>query len=349
MSDRESGPADQPTPAARTEFSLEKNTEAGHEAFRRRRAVAVLVAAGLALVTVVTVLVAGGTEPVSARSGAAPAPPSDSAKSGTSTEPRAEESSQDPDSGPPSIAVPEFSSAAARDVAFVGDVGQFTAWPGATEYEAMSFSDGGYDISDFRKAAIRDAKAVCSEFTGGTEMTDVPDAVGLPLTDPIDQAAFLVEAVTFYCPDQIAAVTDDVYSEPVATEQNEDCPGVSTLKATATIVQPDADDDPTSATYAVKVRNTSSYDVRVQLQQRWFVDGRAPGMELASEWVPEWDFFGETGEDQYFTIEAGESFAYEGEQDGVYHWNRTEVRVAPKEFVFLGCGYRPGPGVAAEE
>ncbi|MFH8452829.1 DUF732 domain-containing protein [Streptomyces fungicidicus] len=330
---------------------MEKDTDtvAEREVLKRRRIAAVLVAAALALATVVTVLVAGDTEPVSARSGTASVPPSDSAKGGRSTEPRAEESAQDPDSGPPSIAVPEFSSAAARDVAFVGDVGQFTAWPGATEYEAMSFSDGGYDISDFRKAVIRDAKAVCSEFTGGTDINDVPDAVGLPLTDPIDQAAFLVEAVTFYCPDQIAAVTDDVYSEPVATEQNEDCPAVSTLKATATIEQPDADDDPTSAMYSVKVRNTSSYDVRVQLQQRWFVDGVAPEMQLASEWIPEWDFFGETGEDQYFTIEAGETFAYEGEQDGVYHWNRTEVRIAPGEFVFLGCGYRPGPDATTWE
>ncbi|MFD7768213.1 DUF732 domain-containing protein [Streptomyces sp. NPDC059787] len=268
---------------------------------------------------------------------------------GTSAGPRAEESTEDPTSGPPYVPVPEFSSAAARDVAFVGDVGQFTAWPGATEYEAMSSSDGGYNISDFRKAVIRDAGAVCDAFIAGTGMNDVPDTVGLPFADPIDQAAFIVEAVTFYCPDQIAAVTDDVYSEPVATEQDEDCPAVSTLKATATIERPDADDDPTSATYSVKVRNTSSYDVRVQLQQRWFADGKVPEMQLAPEWVPEWGFFGETGEDQFFTIAAGETFAYEGEQNGVYYWDRTEVRVAPKEFAFFGCGYRPGPDVLTEE
>lgn len=349
MSDRESRPTGQPTPSAHTESQLEKDTEVEREAFKRRRVAVVLVAAALALATIVTVLMTGNNEQVSARSGTASAPPSDSAKDGTSTEPRAEKSTEDPTSGPPYIPVPEFSSTAARDVAFVGDVGQFTAWPGATEYEAMSSSDGGYGISDFRKAVIRDAGAVCSEFIGGTGMNDVPEAVGLPLTDPIDQAAFIVEAVTFYCPDQIAAVTDDVYSEPVATEQNEDCPAVSTLKATATIEQPDTDDDPTSATYSVKVRNTSSYDVRVQLQQRWFANGKVPEMQLASEWVPEWGFFGETGEDQYFTIEAGETFAYEGEQNGVYYWNRTEVRVAPEEFVFLGCGYQPGPGATTEE
>ncbi|MET8030599.1 DUF732 domain-containing protein [Streptomyces avermitilis] len=321
---------------------MEKDTKAERGALKRRQVAAVLVAV-LALASIVTVLVTGNNEQVSARSGTASAPPSDSAKDSTSAEPRAEESTKDPTSGPPYVAVPEFSSVTARDVAFVGDVGQFTAWPSGTEYEAMSSSEGGYDISDFRKAVIRDADAVCSALIGGTDMNDVPDAVGLPLTDPIDQAAFIVEAVTFYCPDQISAVTDDVYSKPVATKQNEDCPAVSTLKATATIEQPDTDDDPTSATYSVKVRNTSSYDVRVQLQQRWFADGKVP-----SEWVPEWDYFGETGEDQHFTIKAGETFTYEGEQDGVYHWNRTEVRVAPKEFVFLGCGYQPGPGATTE-
>ncbi|MFF5160677.1 DUF732 domain-containing protein [Streptomyces sp. NPDC000348] len=331
------------------ESQLEKSTEADRGVLKRRWVAAVLVAAALALATIVTGLVTGDSEQVSARSGTASTPSSDSAEDGTSAEPRAEESTEDPTSGPPYIPVPEFSSAAARDVAFVGDVGQFTAWPGATEYEAMSSSDGGYSISDFRKAVIRDAEAVCGALIGGTGMNDVPDAVGLPLTDPIDQAAFIVEAVTFYCPDQIAAVTDDVYSEPVAIEQDEDCPAVSTLKATATIEQPDTDDDPTSATYSVKVRNTSSYDVRVQLQQRWFADGKVSEMQLAPEWVPEWEFFGETGEDQFFTIEAGETFAYEGEQDGVYSWNRTEVRVAPEEFVFLGCGYRPGPGALTEE
>lgn len=348
MSDRGSRPADQPTPSANTEFQREKGTEADREVLKRRRIAAVLGAVALVLATIVTVLVADDNEQVSARSGTASPSPSDGAGDGTSAGPRAEESTEDPTSGPPYVPVPEFSSATARDVAFVGDVGQFTAWPGATEYEAMS-SSGGYSISDFRKAVIRDAGAVCDAFIAGTGMNDVPDAVGLPFTDPIDQAAFIVEAVTFYCPDQIAAVTGGVYSKPVATKQDEDCPAVSTLKATATIERPDADDDPTSATYSVKVHNTSSYDVRVQLQQRWFADEKVPEMQLAPEWVPEWGFFGETSEDQFFTIAAGETFAYEGEQNGVYYWNRTEVRVAPKEFAFFGCGYRPGPDVMTEE
>ncbi|MDQ0790383.1 DUF732 domain-containing protein [Streptomyces sp. B3I8] len=346
MPDKRSGPAEQPPSTTGGEVRLEKNSSAGPKALGRRHLAAILTATVLALVTLVAVLVTGGGEQGSARSGTAPADSSDSTDDGVPAEPRAEKSTADPTSGPPYVSVPEFSSAAARDVAFFGDVGQFSTWPDATEYAAISSDGGGYELSDFRKAVIRDARAVCKALAGGTDMNDVPDLVGLPLTDPIDQAAFLVEAVTFYCPDRIAAVTDDVYSKPVPTKQDEDCPAPSTLEATATIDRTDAADDPTSATYSVKVRNTTSYDVRVQLQQRWFADGKAPGWELSPEWVPKWDFFGETGEDQFFTIEAGTTFTYEGEQDGIYNWSRTEVRVAPEEFVFLGCGYRPGPGAA---
>lgn len=337
MPDKRSGPAEQPPSTTGGKVRLEKDVAARPKALGRRRLAAVLTATVLALVALVTLLVTGGSEHGSARSGTDADVPA---------EPGAEKSTADPTSGPPHVSVPEFSSAAARDVAFLGDVGQFSTWPDATEYGAMSSDGGGYDLSDFRKAVLGDARAVCEALTGGADMNDVPDLVGLPLPDPIDQAAFIVEAVTFYCPDRIGAVTDGVYSMPVPTKQDEDCPAVSTLKTTATIERPDADDDPTSATYTVKVRNTSPYDVRVQLQQRWFADGKAPGWELSPEWEPKWEFFGETGEDQFFTIEAGGTSTYEGEQNGIYHWSRTEVRVAPKEFVFLGCGYRPGPGAA---
>lgn len=45
----------------------------------------------------------------------------------------------------------------------------------------MSFSDGGYGISDVRKAVIRDAEAVCNAFIGGADMNDVPGAAGMRL------------------------------------------------------------------------------------------------------------------------------------------------------------------------
>ncbi|MCX4989590.1 MULTISPECIES: DUF732 domain-containing protein [unclassified Streptomyces] len=291
-----------------------------------------VVAALLALVVGVTVVVArqaGDDErkPVSDKHKSVSVTPEKSASSRSSS----------PDDGPPYAAVPEFSSPSARDTAFVGDVARFTTWPsGTVSYGVMSSAPGGSDVSDFRAAVVKDARAVCGALADGTDMNDVPDAVGLPLTDPIDQAAFIVEAVTFYCPDQTAAVTDGVYSKPVPTQQREDCPAATALKMTASVGERSDDEFLHTASYTVKVRNTSSYGVRAQLQQRWFADG------FLDDGV--WNSFGETTEDPVVTIEAGETFTYEGEQSGIYRWDRTEVRVQPGEFVFFGCGYQPGPG-----
>ncbi|MHC3462051.1 DUF732 domain-containing protein [Streptomyces flavovirens] len=247
-------------------------------------------------------------------------------------------SSGGPDSGPPYAAVPEFSSTAARDTAFVADVAQFSDWPSGTEsYGAMSSAPEGSDISDFRRAVVRDARAVCEALADGTEMEGVPEAAGLPFDDPVGQAAFIVEAVTFYCPHRTAEVTDGVYTEPVPTEQDEDCPDASALEAAATVGErSDSDDGFHTAPYTVEVRNTSAYPVRLQLQQRWYADGYADSGA--------WGLFGDTTAEQAVTVEAGETFTYEGEQSGIYRWDRTQVRVRPGEFVFLGCGYRPGPG-----
>jgi len=247
-----------------------------------------------------------------------------------------------PENGPPYVSVPAFASTSVRDTAFVADVAQFSAWPSGTEpYGVMSTAPGGSDITEFRAAVIKNAKSVCGALADGTGMEDVPDAVGLPFSDPIDQAGFMVEAVTFYCPDQMAAVTDDVYTRPVPTRQEDDCPTASALEVTASTVAPAGDGVVYTAPYKVKVHNTSSYAVRVQLQQRWFADG------YLDDGV--WGSFGEAGDDQIVTIDAGGTFAYEGEQNGIYRWDRTEVRVQPREFVFFGCGYRPGPGPGTED
>ncbi|MGY6025291.1 DUF732 domain-containing protein [Streptomyces spinosirectus] len=247
-----------------------------------------------------------------------------------------------PEDGPPYVSVPTFASTSVRDTAFVADVAQFSTWPSGTEpYGVMSSAPGGSDITEFRAAVIKDAKSVCGALADGTDMEDVPDAVGLPFSDPIDQAGFMVEAVTFYCPDRMAAVTDDVYSKPVPTRQEDDCPTASALEVTASTVAPTGDGVVYTAPYKVKVRNTSSYAVRVQLQQRWFADG------YLDDGV--WGLFGDAGDDQIVTIDAGDTFAYEGDQNGIYRWNRTEVRVQPREFVFFGCGYRPGPGPGTED
>ncbi|WP_326647570.1 MULTISPECIES: DUF732 domain-containing protein [unclassified Streptomyces] len=298
------------------------------------------MAAVLALITTVAIRETGGDQPVSATPGTSASPPN-TADGGAPTEPQAEEGATVPSSGPPYVSVPDFSSTSARDAAFVGDVAQFSTWPSGTEsYGAMSSAPGGGDISAFRKAVIRDAESVCDALIGGTDMNEVPDGVGLALTDPIDQAAFIVEAVTFYCPDQMAAATNGVYSKPVATKQSEDCPTTSVLKVTAAIGdQSDSDDNIQTAAYTLEVRNTSSYEVRAQLQQRWFADGFTDN---------EWGSFGDVIADQVVTIKAGETFTYEGEQTGIYRWNRTKVRVQPGEFVFFGCGYQPGPGAATE-
>ncbi|WP_286259247.1 DUF732 domain-containing protein [Streptomyces graminofaciens] len=205
----------------------------------------------------------------------------------------------------------------------------------------MSSAPGGSDIADFRTAVVEDARTVCEALTGGTDMNDVPDVAGLPLTDPVDQAGFIVEAVTFYCPDRMAAVTDDVYSKPVATKQREDCPTARALEVTASIGEQAGDDLIHTASYSVEVRNTSSYTVRAQLQQRWFADG------YPDEGA--WGTFGDVTADPVVTIEAGDTFTYEGEQSGVYRWERTDVRVQPGEFVFFRCGYQPGPGIAGTD
>jgi hypothetical protein len=134
-------------------------------------------------------------------------------------------------------------------------------------------------------------------------------------------------------------VTGGVYSEPVPTKQSEDCPAASALEVTASIGERPSDDY-TTAAYTVGVRNTSSYGVRAQLQQRWFADGYMDD--------DVWGFFGEVGEEPVVTIEAGDTFTYEGEQTGIYRWNHTDVRVQPGEFVFFGCGYQPGPGPGSD-
>ncbi|WP_218835651.1 DUF732 domain-containing protein [Streptomyces sp. SA15] len=254
----------------------------------------------------------------------------------------ASKSAASPGDGPPYVAVPQFTSTAARDTAFVGDVAPFSTWPsGTVSYGVMSSMPGGSDISDFRTAVIKDAKAVCEALAGGTDMNEVPDAVGLPLTDQVDQAGFIVEAATFYCPDQMAAVTDGVYSQPVPTEQREDCPTARALEVSASVEEQSGDDLIHTASYSVEVHNTSSYTVRAQLQQRWFADGY-PGED-------EWESFGDVTADPVVTIEAGDTFTYEGEQSGIYRWERTEVRVQPGQFVFIGCGYQPGPGTAGTD
>ncbi|MEU6535699.1 DUF732 domain-containing protein [Streptomyces sp. NPDC047000] len=244
-----------------------------------------------------------------------------------------------PADGPPYAAVPAFSSRTARDTAFVGDVGQFSSWPsGVVSYGIMSSFPGGSDVADFRKAVVEDARAVCDALAGGTDMEDVPVAAGVALEDQIDQAAFIVEAVTFYCPEQTAAVTGGVYSEPVPVEQDEDCPGSDALDISVSIGERSDEEFTHSAAYTVKVRNTASYPVRAQLQQRWWGDGYSGNGE--------WESFGDIGDESLADIDAGETFTYEGEQEGIYRWERTEVRVRPGEFVFFGCGYQPGPGPA---
>lgn len=250
-------------------------------------------------------------------------------------------SSEEPSSpadGPPYAAVPAFSSDDARDTAFVGDVGQFSSWPSGTiSYGIMSSFPGGSDVADFRKAVVKDARAVCDALAGGVDMEDVPGAAGVALEDQIDQAAFIVEAVTFYCPARTGAVTGGVYSKPVPVEQNEDCPGSDALDISVSIGERSDDDLIHSASYTVKVRNTASYGVRAQLQQRWYGDGYSGNGE--------WESFGDVGDDEPpVDLGAGETYTYEGEQEGIYRWTRTEVRVMPGEFVFFGCGYQPGPG-----
>ncbi|MFJ3671558.1 DUF732 domain-containing protein [Streptomyces sp. NPDC090106] len=249
-------------------------------------------------------------------------------------------SSASPTDGPPYVSVPQFTSTTARDTAFVGDVAQFSTWPsGTVSYGVMSSLPGGSDVSDFRTAVIEDAKAVCGALAGDTDMNDVPDTVGLALTDPIDQAGFIVEAATFYCPDQMAAVTDGVYSKPVPTKQREDCPAATALEVTTSLGDESGDDVIRTVPYSVEIHNTSSYAVRAQLEQRWFADG----------YEDEWEPFGDVTADPVVTIEAGDTFTYEEEQSGIYHWKRTEVRIQPGQFAFLGCGYQPGPGPAANE
>jgi hypothetical protein len=247
-----------------------------------------------------------------------------------------------PADGPPYAAVPEFSSADARDTAFVGDVGQFSTWPsGTVSYGIMSSMPGGSDVSDFRKAVVKDARAVCDALAGGVDMEDVPYAADIVLDDPIEQAAFIVEAVTFYCPARTGAVTGGVYTEPVPVEQDEDCPDSDALEMSVSIGERSDDEYLHSAAYTVKVRNTASYAVRAQLQQRWFAGGGYSGSG-------EWQAFGDVADDPLVTLDAGETFTYDGEQNGIYRWDRTEVRVQPGEFVFFGCGYQPGPGPGTE-
>jgi Protein of unknown function (DUF732) len=250
-----------------------------------------------------------------------------------------------PADGPPYAAVPVFSSDAARDTAFVGDVGQFSTWPsGTVSYGVMSSMPGGGDVSDFRKAVVKDARAVCDALAGGVDMEDVPYAADVALDDPIEQAAFIVEAVTFYCPARTGVVTGGVYTEPVPVEQDEDCPDSDVLEMSVSIGERSDDEFLHSAAYTVKVRNTASYAVRAQLQQRWFAGGGYSGSG-------EWEAFGDVADDPLVILDAGETFTYEGEQNGIYHWDRTEVRVQPGEFVFFGCGYQsgPGPGPGSEE
>lgn len=293
----------------------------------RRRWVAGAGAAVLALIAGAAMVVNRHTDDVRPQPGPAPLRTS------------ASKSAASPSDGPPYVAVPQFTSAAARDTAFVGDVALFSTWPsGTVSYGVMSSFPGGSDVSDFRTAVIKDAQAVCEALTNGTDMNDVPDTVGLPLTDPVDQAGFIVEAATFYCPDQMAAVTDGVYSKPVPTKQQEDCPAARALEVKAWLGKESGDDLIHTASYSVEVHNTSSYAVRAQLQQRWFADG-LPGED---EWGP----FGDVTADPVVTIEAGDTFTYEGEQSGIYRWERTEVRVQPGQFVYFGCGYQPGPGAA---
>lgn len=325
-------PSPSPSPWVTGDGVVEK-AAAGKGASRWR------VVAGVVGLAVVAGVVGVAVWPSSGGGGGAKAVPSgDPATSGAvaATASSAEPSS--PDDGPPYAAVPTFSSDDARDTAFVGDVGQFSSWPsGIVSYGIMSSFPGGSDVADFRKAVVKDARAVCDALAGGTDMEDVPGAAGVALEDQIDQAAFIVEAVTFYCPEQTAAVTEGVYSKPVPVEQDEDCPGADALDVSVSVGDRSDDEFTHSAAYTVKVRNTASYPVRAQLQQRWWGDGYSGNGE--------WSFFGDVADDEPpVDLGAGETYTYEGEQEGVYRWTRTEVRVRPGEFVFFGCGYQPGPG-----
>lgn len=300
----------------------------------RRRWIAVAGAAVVVLIVGTIAMATRDTDDARAESRArsAPAPVKNSPSRHASP----------PGDGPPYVAVPRFSTPSARDTAFVADVAPFSTWPSGTEsYGVMSSAPGGGDISDFRKAVVEDAQAVCAALTAGTDMNDVPDTVGLALTDPIDQAGFIVEAVTFYCPDRMAAVTDGVYSEPVPTGQSEDCPTADALEVTTSVGKESGDDLIHTSPYRVEVRNTSSYTVRAQLEQRWFADG------FADDGV--WGTFGDVTADPVVTVEAGDTFTYEGEQSGIYHWKRTDVRVRPGQLVFFGCGYQPGPGAVGAD
>ncbi|MFH7338556.1 DUF732 domain-containing protein [Streptomyces sp. KHY 26] len=239
----------------------------------------------------------------------------------------------DPLAKPPYTTVPQFSSASARDAAFVGDVALLSSWSSlVSPYNVMS-SNPSVGVKAFRTAVVKDARSVCTALASGTTMNDLPSAVELNLDDPVDQAAFIVEAVAFYCPDRTAETTGGVYSKPVPVKQNEDCPTDSTLKITAMITGRTDNEYTHEATYKVSVHNTSRYQVRAELEQLWLADG----------YQGEWEPFGESLSEAVVTIDAGETFDYEGDVSGIYHWKRVSVQVEPGAFVFPGCGYQPGP------
>lgn len=250
-------------------------------------------------------------------------------------------SSSDPLARPPYTTVPQFSSDSARDAAFAGQVAQLSwsisVWP----FNVMSSSPSP-GIKDFREAVVKQAEGICSELAGGTSMDDLPRAMNLHLEGPLDQAAFIVEAVAFYCPGQTAAATGGVYTKPVPVKQNEDCPAPSALKIATSITGRTAGEYIHEATYEVDVRNSSPYPVRVELEQRW----TANPSDAWTPYLSEWSTFGEIGTEYHYAIAAGATFHYEGRQSGSYPWKGTSVRVKPGEHLFLDCGYQVGPQAA---
>ncbi|MFC8897805.1 DUF732 domain-containing protein [Streptomyces cinereoruber] len=301
-----------------------------------------------AVVTAVVVLVAAmalrGEDRERPRAAPSGSPSSAPYGDPADSEPSAATSSSDPSDGPPYTTVPRFGSDAARDVAFAGQAAQLSwslfVWP----YNVMSSSPSP-GIEDFREAVVKQAGDVCGELAGGTSMNDLPRVMDLHLEGPLDEAAFIVEAVAFYCPAQTAAITGGVYTEPVPVEQNEDCPTPSALEITTSITGRTADEYIHEATYEVDIRNTSSYPVRVELEQLWTTGP-------SDEWEPylsTWSVFGEVGAEHHYAIAPGATFHYEGTQTGSYPWKGTSVRVKPGEHLFLDCGYQAGPRAAGGE
>lgn len=231
------------------------------------------------------------------------------------------------------LKVPTYSSEAVRDEAFAGSVAGLTSYEPFGDYGAAAPFDRERSIRVFKKVVVEDAKQLCAAMDRGSTGKAVLQDPGTGLNDPIDHAAFLLEATSFYCTQHLdEAGAYGAVDGFASTPQEEDCPSKPPVAIEARIVDGLGS---TTVDYEVSVKNTSEYEVWVNLEQR----SLAPG--FPSKWTSVNDL-SKYSPSARFNLNPYEMQSATGFQSGAFEWSKVEFRVQAGEYIALGCANEPG-------